>query len=179
MMMKKLLIWMMTAVLLTGCGSTGASAADNSNKITAEDGYAEGMIGDTFATKWFDWTVNSAELTDTYGTFKESDGEKYLVVNSTIVNTFGEDIPMFANDFQVIWGDGDEDYANPINSMLDLNTQEDMFATEFTLAKGETLTGDSVFKVPADCTYFVFAFLEYMENATEGDLFAVYIDLGE
>jgi len=179
--MKKAFTALLAAALLCGCGSkTTSTSTTSTGTIYADDeGYAEGTFGDTFSTKWFDFTVNSAEIVDSYGTLKGSDGYVYLVVNTTITNTCGETIPMFANDFQITWGDGNDDYAAPINSMLDLNTQENMFATEYELAADETKTGDSVFKVPEGNTYFAYSFLEYLDDNTTGDIFVVYFDLSE
>jgi len=177
--MKKILSLLLACTLamsvLAGCGSSGSGTA--ANAITAKDGLAEGKLGDTFATKWFNWTATGAELADSYGTLKAGDGCTYLIVHATVENTFGEEVPMYANDFQLIWGDGDDDNARPLNGLLDLNTQKEMFPTEYALAKGETRTGDSVFKVPAGITSFGYAFCEYLEDGSEGDVFVVYFDV--
>ena len=65
--------------LLTGCGDkTGY----------AEDGYAEGRLGDTMHTYFFDYTVNSAYLCDTFeGYTPILDGYRLLVADVTVKNT--------------------------------------------------------------------------------------------
>ena len=77
--------------LLSGCGDkTGY----------AKDGFAEGRLGDTMHTYFFDFTVNSAYLCDTYeGYTPIMEGYQLLVADVTVKNTNRESIPMYDTDF--------------------------------------------------------------------------------
>ena len=141
--------------LLTGCGDkTGY----------AEDGYAEGRLGDTMHTYFFDYTVNSAYLCDTFeGYTPILDGYRLLVADVTVKNTNRESIPMYDTDFQVRWSDTSED--------------------AYDLAVDEERTGLLVFEVPEGETDFSISYLELFDDGTEegssGDTFFVYFTAEE
>ena len=90
--MKRLFKLLTTALLVVSCAACGnsnsVSGIVNKDVVTPTDGYAEGGIGDTMRTAWFDFTVNRAELKDSYGSVVPNDGESLLVVNVTLNNTF-------------------------------------------------------------------------------------------
>lgn len=156
--------------LLTGCGDkTGY----------AKDGYAEGRLGDTMHTYFFDFTVNSAYLCDTYeGYTPILDGYRLLVADVTVKNTHRESIPMYDTDFQVQWSDETEDaYDVPITYYTDAVSDQQL-PTEYELAVDEERTGLLVFEVPDGETDFSISYLELFDDGTaegeEGDTFFVY-----
>ena len=79
--MKRLLV-LLTALAVTlslaGCG------ADTK----------EGRTGDTMATYFFEFTVNSAALTNDYEGYTPAEGNALLVAEVTVKNTFKESIEM-------------------------------------------------------------------------------------
>ena len=118
----------MMALSLAACGKTGiAGAADdwvqNDENITAtklDDGsyYYEGRIGSTMKTAWFNYSIDDAYYTtDEIGGYTPAAGNELVVVEFTIKNTFGQTVPMSNWDFDLEWGDGDDDYAYPIESV--------------------------------------------------------------
>lgn len=156
--------------LLTGCGDkTGY----------AKDGFAEGRLGDTMHTYFFDFTVNSAYLCDTYeGYTPILEGYQLLVADVTVKNTNRESIPMYDTDFQVQWSDVSEDaYDVPITYYTDAVSDQQL-PTEYELAVDEERTGLLVFEVPAGETDFSISYLELFDDGTEegkeGDTFFVY-----
>ena len=106
--------------VLSGCGSvlSGMLGGDENNGNGdsqtgyAQDGYAEGRMGDTMHTVFFDYTVNSAYLCDSFEGYAPSqEGFRLLVAEVTVLNTFQESIPMYDTDFQVQWGDDEDEDA--------------------------------------------------------------------
>lgn len=186
-----ILLALMLALSLTACGGNGGSGG-----VRAEDGYGEGKIGDVMKSYFFDFTVNSAALQDAYESHTPDDGEKVLVVNVTVTNTFAQntkmskddisagnaDIEMYDTDFQIEW-DGDDD-AVSIPITTDPETYEEFDPVSdnqlpaiYPLAHEETRTGDLVFDVPADVTDFVLCMEEWFDDGSEegqaGDVYAV------
>ncbi len=159
----------MLAMSLFGCGK-------KENVVQATDGIAEGKAGDTMATAWFTFKINSAKLADDYkGAVQAEDGMKLAVVNVTLTNTFEEDIPMFDSDFQIQWGDGDDDYDYPVTLEDTSYWTEGMLEDSYVLPAKKSVTGDLVFAVPEGINDFWLAFMEYYdtedEDSEEGDVF--------
>ena len=172
--MKKWMKIIFTGLLvltMTGCGKKG-------NVVTAKDGYAEGSIGDTMSTAWFTFKINSAKLADDYkGTVQADDGMKLAVVNVTLTNTFEEDIPMYDSDFQIQWGEGEDDYDFPVTLEEPSLWTEGMLEESYELPVKKSVTGDLVFAVPEGIHDFLLAFMEYYdtedEDSEEGDVFFI------
>lgn len=168
--MKRLLV-LLTALAVTlslaGCG------ADTK----------EGRTGDTMETYFFEFTVNSAALTNDYEGYTSAEGNTLLVAEVTVKNTFKESIEMYDADFQLGWGDEDDAFAYPIT----INTEtmeelepvgENQLPGTYTLAVDEERTGDLVFEVPAGQADFSIGYLEMFDDGSEegqsGDTHFVY-----
>ena len=81
------------------------------------DGYAEGRIGDTMHTYFFDYTVNDAYTCASYEGTTPASGNIFLVVDITVKNTSTQSYNMFDTDFQAQLGtDGEDDYRVPITT---------------------------------------------------------------
>jgi len=187
--MASILLALTLALALTACGG-------NSGGIKAKDGYGEGKIGDVMQSYFFDFTVNSVALQDAYESHTPGDGEKVLVVNVTVANTFAKnarmskddiaagnaDVEMYDTDFQIEWDGGDDAVAIPITTDADTFEEFDPVSDNqlpavYPLANEESRTGDLVFDVPADVTEFVLGMEEWFDDGSEegtaGDLYAV------
>lgn len=163
-------IWKRAAALLGAAvlvmSAAGCSALPSS--ITGQQQTKTGEIGDTMSNYFFDFTVQSAALADSYADYVPQQGNRLLTVEITIENTFGEEIPMWDDDFMVAWGSGDEDYALPLDAQDDGQLPE-----EYKLADDESRTGLLVFEVPEDQNEFSLSYMEYFDNETEGDIYFV------
>ena len=153
------------AVLAAGCSAIPGMGGSDTN---------EAHVGDTVSTSWFDYTVTSAEPMDTYEGYTAAEGNKLVVVNLTMTNTFNESVPMFDTDFQLYWGEyNDDEMAFPTLPYCEAQLPE-----EYYLDIDATVDGVLVYEVPSDVRDFTFAFLEIFENGTEegeeGDLFMTY-----
>ena len=170
--MKKLypvLLALVLALALTSCGG-GQSAS-------------EGRVGDTMETYFFDFTVNEAYLCTDYEGYLPSDGCNLLAAEVTVKNTGRSSIEMYDWDFQVQWGDGDEDFGYPIT--LDPETYEErepvsdeQLPGTYSLGVNEERSGLLVYEVPADAVDFSISYLELFDDGSEegeeGDLYFVY-----
>lgn len=164
-------IMMMACMMLTACGSRSGAAV--SSIVKAEDGYAEGEIGTTFRTYFFDYSVDSAAFPSEYEGYTPDNGMQFLDVVITIKNTFGEELPMYNSDFQIQWhdlGDGPDDYDYGL--IIDDSTT--IMPDEYGLAKGDSCTYHILYEVPAEAKEFSVSYLELFANDTEGDVFFTY-----
>lgn len=146
--------------LLSGCGA-----------FPAESGVTEAVLGETVSTRWFDCTVEEAEARKSYESDTASSGNKLVVVELELKNTFHEAVSMYDTDFQLYWGEcGPDEWAMPLDPYC-----EDQLPREYDLEPGKSREGLLVYEVPQEETEFTLAFLELIENGTEegeeGDLF--------
>ncbi|MCI5954427.1 MAG: DUF4352 domain-containing protein [Lachnospiraceae bacterium] len=174
--MKKiisLLLATVTAISLVGCGSTPTIVRPDS------DGFAEGKMGDTMRTYFFDYTVNSAYLCDEYAGYTAAEGNELLVADVTVKNTGSSEIEMYDTDFQIQWnGDADDafDFSLTFYTEDGEGLNDKMLPGIYTLAGKESRTGLLVFEVPAGNTDFSISYMEYFDDDTTGDTFFVYFD---
>lgn len=139
-----------------------ALAACSNN--STQSGRTDGDIGRTFDTMFFDYTVVSAESTDEYDGYNPADGNKLIVVTVKVTNDFGSTLPMYDTDFQLQWGDGDDDYAWAVDAFNDK-----MMPLEWELANGETATYVMLFEAPAGKTGFSLCYLEKYTDRNGND----------
>lgn len=174
--MKKIvsaLLVLTLAFTMAGCG-----------KKVDSDGYKEGKLGDTMKTYFFDYTVNSAYVTNEFEGYTPSEGNRLLVAEVTIKNTFKEEIEMYDTDFQAQWdSDGDEDFSVPITydgteeGMAPLNDQQ--LAGIYTLASKEEVTGLLVFEVPEGKTDLSISYMEAFDDDSTGTTYFVFFTAEE
>ncbi|WP_295579734.1 DUF4352 domain-containing protein [uncultured Oscillibacter sp.] len=181
--MKKLGSLVLAALLalaLAGCDSIpGQSSGSKGGDGYAEDGYAEGRLGSTMHTYFFDYTVNSAYLCSEYEGYTPADGNELLVAEVTVKNTATESIVMWDDDFQAQWNDSASDgtYSLPITEETPAVSDEQL-PDEYEMAVDEERTGLLVFEVPAGNKDFSISTMEYFDDGTEegqeGDVFFVF-----
>ena len=184
--MKKfagIIVATMLAFSLVGCGPVDSAIQNiaggslgNSGVVTADDdGYAEGRIGDVMKTYFFNYSVNSAYTCNEYEGYTPSEGNKLLVVEVTVKNTDRSTVTMYDTDFQVQWGDDDNDdaYDAPI-TYYGNTVSDEQLPEEYDLAVNEERTGLLVFEVPEDSKDYSISYLEQFSNDTEGDVFFVF-----
>ena len=146
-------------------GSSGGSSSGGST--SSSDGTYH--VGDTISTAFFDFTVNSAVASADHEGYTAQDGYKLVVADLTIKNTETYSMPMGQYDFMIAWGDGDEDFAYPLNQYC-----ESQLADEYEIPIAGSAEGSLVFEVPSDQKDFALGFEEYYEDESVGDLYVVY-----
>ena len=173
----------MMVLSLAGCGKTGIAGAGNDwveadediEAVKLDDGtyYYEGRLGSTMKTAWFNFSVEEAYTTmDAIGGYTPSEGNELVVVKIDLKNTFNATVPMSNWDFQLQWGEGDEDYAWPVEVSEELMANQ--LPSEYELSVNESRTGYLIYEAPEGETDLNISFIEYYENDTEGDGFWVY-----
>lgn len=171
---------MLMSLSLTACSdavsdileSRGAASGSGSSSGSSSSGtgYIEGDLGDTMKTAWFDFELDSAVLQSEYDGYVPEAGDKLLVLDVTMENTFNEPVPMFDNDFDVEWDDPDS-YELPVLLYVDGDALD---GEEYNLPRHGDTDVTMVFEVPEDVEEFILYFDEYYEDGTDGDVFAVY-----
>ena len=141
-------------------------------KSEDDPAYFEGRIGDRMRNVFFEYTVNSVDYPASYGDITPADGNQLVVADVTVRNVFSQTLPMSIYDFQIQWGDGDQDYGSQEAGLPGDNLMPDQFFNE----PATTETYKLVFQVPADATEFSISYLEVWEDNTQGDVFFVYFE---
>lgn len=190
--MKRLLSVLLAAFLAlsaAGCGAkdsgrTAAKSGDNigsgNGEVYAENGYAEGRLGDTMHTYFFNYRVNGAYTCGEFAGRTAADGCKLLVVEITVKNTSTASVEMYDTDFQAQWGgSGEEDYRLPITTdpatFEELDPiSDDQLPGTYELGINQERTGLLVYEVPADSKDFSISYLEIFEEGDDGDTFFVF-----
>lgn len=194
-----LLLAAILAAALTGCGRWGIlshdmddlperlmdqrggfSLPDGGSAPQADSGASEsepggytitGEPGDVMSTCFFDFTVKSAAIVADYGGKTADDGEELLDTVIEVKNTYGSALPMSIYDFQIQWGDGDEDFDYEDD---DFWGADGAMPESYQLKDGQSVTYHVVFSVPADSTDFSVSYLERFSDDTTGDVYFVY-----
>ncbi len=176
--MKRVSAALLAMVLLLALAGCGGSSDTEKGPGYAEDGYAEGRIGDTMHTYFFDYTVNSAYVCTEFAGYVPADGNELLVAEITVKNTRTKTVTMVDVDFQAQWnGDGDDDYAWPITLDVDPVSEEQLPA-QYDLGVDQERTGLLVYEVPAGNKDFSISTVEWFDDGSEegemGDTFFVF-----
>lgn len=116
-MRKRIVFSLMASILLllSACGSIPGMEGGSSSGGSASSSDGTYHVGDTISTAFFDFTVNSAVASADHEGYTAQDGYKLVVADLTIKNTETYSMPMGQYDFMIAWGDGDEDFAYPLN----------------------------------------------------------------
>ena len=134
-------------------------------------GPVEGEIGTKMTTEWFEFTVKSAEIVDSYADYTASEGYKLLEVVVTEKNISSDTLPMGTYDFLL---DDPADAAYYVSALDPLDDK--MMPLDFDLKPGETVTYHLLFEVDAASSGYKFLYTEYFTDESEGKTFIV--DLG-
>ena len=116
-------------------------------------------------TAFFDFTVESAEFVEEYAGYVPAEGKALLDTVFTIKDTYGDDLPIYHTDFQIMWGDGEQDFGYGLTGLED----ETVLPEELIMNKRETVTYHIVYEVPADAREFTIGYIEIYYDETQGD----------
>lgn len=128
----------------------------------------EGGIGDTLSTRWFDFTVDSVDVVNSYAGITAEPGYKLVDIVVTETSTVEDDLPMGWFDF-MLDDPADEDYYQLPLEQADSS----MMPEEFTLTAKETVTYHLLFEVDESSSKLALVFTEYFSDEDTGDTFTV------
>lgn len=186
-----LLSALMLLVSLTACGEGGLSLKPGGNNddliLPDKDGMAQGYVGDTLRTAFFDMTVENPETCTEFDGLTPDPGFKFLTADITLYNYTDHSQPMYDSDFQILWEgedadlDGDwplyEEIMSEDGSTSYTTRSDRQMPTEFSLGIHQTRTELLLFQVPEDIQDFYVVFKKVFDDGTEegsyGDLFSV------
>ena len=84
------------ALLLAGCGGAKSTRA---------------KADETVHTALFDFTCGQPETIEKFGNIAIPEGDKLVQFHISVTNTSDETYDIFKDDFQLQWGDGDNDFG--------------------------------------------------------------------
>ena len=121
---------------------------------------------ETVSTVLFDFTVSDPETLDSYTGIDIPDGQKLVQMFLKVSNTSDQTYTMFAEDFQIQWGEGENDFGTCLEAVDDY-----MMPYSYQLDPGKTYSGMMLVLVPEDCTQLTVA---YQEMKASGDKATAY-----
>lgn len=153
------LVWVLLLVpvlLLSGCGGSPSVRASR---------------GDTVSTALFDYSVPEAEVLDSYPGIQVPQDRKLVRLWLVVKNTSMQQYTMFAQDFQIQWGDGAEDFGTCLAAV-----DEAMMPDSYSLDPGMTHRDAMLVPVPRDCTALTLAYQEQLADGRAGT--AYFLEVG-
>ncbi|MBQ9948008.1 MAG: DUF4352 domain-containing protein [Oscillospiraceae bacterium] len=152
--------------------------ASSISQAAAADGREYGKtytakIGEKLKNEFFAMTVNEAyRMTSVSGYVPDDESYEYLCVNVTCTNIFSETINVGAYDFDIRWGDGDDEVEYAIYEE-DENYGYDLYPGEYDLPKNKSVTGNIYFFIPKDVSEVTFEYVEIYEDDFNGNTYQV------
>ena len=164
------------SVCLASCSDAGATVSSAASSMADSvksfiKGDVTGVLNKEYSTQWFDFTVHSIKTAYEYKEYEAESGWKFVIVNVSETNTFGEPIPMSVWDFQ-LFGDGIEEEDTWGLEPFD-DVENNMMPAEFYLEDGEEVNYDVVFVIHDEVTDVSFVYLEIADDDSTYATFTV------
>ena len=149
-------------------GSSGTSGSSGTTAAQQLSGEVIGQVGTEYATRWFNFTVNSLKVVTSYASLTPYSGNNLVVANVTITCTY--DTPQHFGTYD--WFLSDETlsgYHEPIDPPSGANSM--MMPLDFILDSGQTATYEVVIEYPASIPNPCFI---YAETSSSGEVFTLF-----
>ncbi|MDR1616603.1 MAG: hypothetical protein LBR98_06280 [Syntrophomonadaceae bacterium] len=171
-MVKKLFIMsviMFMVLAAAACSNATRNQVGNVVSSVAQliKGDVTGELGKTYATQWFEFTVDYIAPVDEYAGYKPDDGNRLVDVFIKEKGTFDEPSPMGTFDFYLESSLFD-DYIYPMDPIDD-----SMMPLEFMLEKGQTVEYHMIYEIPASVPDVRLMYTELDEDEKEGATFTI------
>lgn len=128
--------------------------------------------GETVETALFDFCVDHAIIDANYGILTPTEGGQLVQMSLSVKNTGDETLTMFAQDFQIQWGDGKENFGSCLAAVDDT-----MVPYSYELDPGESYVGIMVVQVPEGVSELTIAYQEMLASGDKGSAYFVEIKL--
>ena len=164
---------MMFVFAACGSGSVIEQAVEEVKLSTARmiEGNVKGEVGKTYATQWFEFTIDSIKKIDSIEGYSPEEGNILVDVVATLKGTFEEPSIMGTSDFYM---DSDT-FADYVWALSPLN--ESMMPDEYYLDTDETVTYHMIFEVPDGLSDLK---IMYTEIDIDNTIYATFvIDINE
>lgn len=145
--------------------------------------------GDTISTYWFDFSLDTVDVIDSYDGYRPASGNQLVACRLSLKNTFDEDISMSQTDFFLLWPHASGDTSSEQDEMTGTYAlpkfSNRQLEDTYNLEPGESREGDLVFEVPETTGRAALVFEEYyVDSESEtgysiGDRYQVWFDLTE
>ena len=112
------------------------------------------------------------ETIEKFGNIAIPEGDKLVQFHISVTNTSDETYDIFKDDFQLQWGDGDNDFGVAIYPVT-----PEMFPNDTKLEPGATVEGNMLVAVPSDSATLTVAYQEVLGNGNDGNNFFVDLSL--
>lgn len=158
--LRQAFLWMLLLIpslLLCGCGAPAS---------------VRGAQGETLSTALFDYSVPETEVLDSYPGLSIPEGHKLVRLWLVVKNTSTQHYTMFAQDFQVQWGEGPEDFGTCLAAVDDT-----MVPDSYALEPGMTHRDAMLVPVPRDCTALTLAYQEQLADGRAGTAYFLEVTL--
>lgn len=129
-------------------------------------------VVNTDPTALFDFTCGQPETIEKFGNIAIPEGDKLVQFHISVTNTSDETYDIFKDDFQLQWGDGDNDFGVAIYPVT-----PEMFPNDTKLEPGATVEGNMLVAVPSDTATLTVAYQEVLGNGNDGNNFFVDLSL--
>ena len=170
-MKKRILLIGMILVLsmsLLACGSpSGIVDAGRTAATRLISGEMTGQVAKAYKAQWFDFTVKSIEIVDSYAGYSPEAGNVLVDVVLEEIGTFSEPSPMGTFDFYFDHNTFEE-YIFPMDPLDDT-----MMPLEFDLAKDVVVEYHMVYELPAGLVNLKLMYTEIDEEENEGVTFSI------
>ena len=145
--------------------------------------------GDTISTYWFDFSVDTVDVIDSYDGYRPASGNQLVACRLSLKNTFDEAISMSQTDFFLLWSHTSGDTSSEEEEMAGTYAlpkfSNRQLEDTYDLEPGESREGDLVFELPDTTDRVALVFEEYyVDSESEtgysiGDRYRVWFDLTE
>lgn len=129
-----------------------------------------GKIGDTYKTKWFEFTIESIEEAEAYLDYKAKTDYQLYKIQVTLKSNWDKPIPMGTFDFYM----DDPSFEEYIWAIPPLD--DSMMPKEYDLGPGKSAQYLMIFEVPINTTELALLYTESFEGGSDGKTFAIYIE---
>lgn len=183
----KLFSLILVLLLLTGCSlpyqsvkypgwkTKGVLESYTLSDGRVVDGWVGDKIGSKINAKWYDFTVNYAEIVDYYEGVKAEDGKVLVHASISITNTSDKVVYLFDGDFALVWDlENDErSYAYSMDPYFN-----NMLTNDEQINVGETKVIHTVYQIDksvADSKTMAIYYHEQYSDGQRGNNYYIYI----